>query len=93
MAGADGGDDVADGLAGGSGVGFVDEELVAWGDPQETLRTVLASLGGDAELLTVIAGPDAPLTGAEIARLAPDGVELELSHGGQPSYWWLIAAE
>jgi hypothetical protein len=21
------------------------------------------------------------------------GVELELRHGGQPAYWWLLAAE
>lgn len=77
----------------GEAIGFVEEELVAWGDPQETLRAVLASLGTDAELLTLIAGPDAPLSEAEIAALVPDGVEYELSGGAQPSYWWLLAAE
>ncbi len=77
----------------GEAIGFVDEQLVAWGDPQETLRSVLASLGTEAELLTLIAGPSAPLGEAEIAPLVPDGVEFELSEGGQPSYWWLVAAE
>ncbi len=77
----------------GEAIGFVEEELVAWGDAQETLRSVLASLGSEAELLTLIAGPGAPLGEAEIAPLVPDGVEFELSDGGQPSYWWLVAAE
>jgi DAK2 domain fusion protein YloV len=77
----------------GEAVGFVDEELVAWGRPEETLRQVLASLGSDAELLTLIAGRDAPLGEDQIAPLVPEGVEFELSDGGQPSYWWLVAAE
>jgi hypothetical protein len=25
--------------------------------------------------------------------MAPDGVELEVREGGQPAYWWLLAAE
>jgi dihydroxyacetone kinase-like predicted kinase len=77
----------------GEAIGFVDEELVAWGRPEETLRQVLASLGSEAELLTLIAGPDAPFGEEQIAALVPDGVEYELSDGGQPSYWWLVAAE
>jgi dihydroxyacetone kinase-like predicted kinase len=77
----------------GDAVGFVDEELVAWGDVAQTLETVLAELGREAELVTLIEGDGAPLDGAAVAGLAPDGVELEYSRGGQPSYWWLIAAE
>jgi dihydroxyacetone kinase-like predicted kinase len=77
----------------GEAIGFVDEELVAWGDAEETLRQVLVSLAADAELVTLIAGPDAPLGEDQIAPLVPDGVEFELSDGGQPSYWWLVAAE
>ena len=38
-------------------------------------------------------GDDAPLDPAAIAALAPAGVELEIHDGGQPHYWWLIAAE
>jgi dihydroxyacetone kinase-like predicted kinase len=77
----------------GDAVGFVEEELVAWGEPAETLEAVLGELGREAELVTLIAGDGAPLDGDAVSALAPSGVELELSWGGQPSYWWLIAAE
>ena len=77
----------------GDAVGFVDEQLVAWGDVAETLEAVLAQLGQEAELVTLIEGDGAPLAGEEVAGLAPDGVELEYERGGQPAYWWLIAAE
>src|SRR3954454_22668660 len=77
----------------GDSVGFVDEQLVAWGKPAETLRTVLRALGHDAELVTLIAGDGAPLEADAVAALVPDGVEVEYSYGGQPSYWWLISAE
>jgi DAK2 domain fusion protein YloV len=77
----------------GDAVGFVDDELVAWGDAAPTLEAVLAALAADAELVTCIAGEGAPLDDAAIAALAPAGVELELEDGGQPSYWWLLAAE
>jgi DAK2 domain fusion protein YloV len=77
----------------GDAVGFVEEELVAWGDVTATLEKVLADLGREAELVTLIEGDGAPLGGEVVAGLAPDGVELEYSRGGQPAYWWLIAAE
>ncbi|EHN09564.1 hypothetical protein PAI11_35870 [Patulibacter medicamentivorans] len=77
----------------GDALGYVDEELIAWGEPEATLRTVLERLAEDRELLTVIAGDGAPLDGETIDGLAPDGVEVERSHGGQPAWWWLVAAE
>ena len=77
----------------GDAVGFVDEQLVAWGDVAQTLETVLAQLAQEAELVTLIEGDGAPLAGDEVAGLAPAGVELEYERGGQPAYWWLIAAE
>jgi dihydroxyacetone kinase-like predicted kinase len=77
----------------GDAVGFVDEELVAWGEPAETLEVVLGALGREAELVTVIEGDGAPLDGDTVGELAPAGVDLEYSRGGQPAYWWLIAAE
>ena len=40
----------------GEAVGFVDDELVAWGEPEATLRAVLDRLAHDAELITCIAG-------------------------------------
>ncbi|MDX6640371.1 MAG: fatty acid kinase [Solirubrobacteraceae bacterium] len=77
----------------GDAVGFVDDALVAWGDPEATLRSVLGSLADGAELLTVIAGDGAPLHAEAVSVLVPDGVELELESGGQPSWWWLVSAE
>jgi uncharacterized protein len=77
----------------GDAVGFVDDSLVAWGEPEATLRSVLGSLGEGAELLTVIEGEGAPFDGETIAALAPGGVELEVEVGGQPAWWWLVSAE
>ena len=77
----------------GDAVGLIDDEVVAWGAPADTVATTLGRLGEGAELLTCIAGEDAPLDDDAVAALAPAGVELECSQGGQPSYWWLIAAE
>jgi DAK2 domain fusion protein YloV len=97
----------------GEAVGFVDEAMLAWGDPSETLRTVMAALadgvngtngGADGsgngsehvrpELISVIAGEGAPLALSAVREML-DGeeIELELRHGGQPAYWWLLAAE
>jgi DAK2 domain fusion protein YloV len=77
----------------GDAVGFVDDALVAWGDPEATLRTVLSTLGDGAELLTLIAGDGAPLDGDAVTGLVPEGVEVEVSDGGQPAWWWLVTAE
>jgi dihydroxyacetone kinase-like predicted kinase len=77
----------------GEAVGFVDEEIAAWGPPAETLRAVLAQLAEGRELVTCVAGDGAPLDDAAIERLAPGGVEVECLDGGQPHYWWLLAAE
>jgi fatty acid kinase len=77
----------------GDAVGYVEEELVAWGDPEATLRQVLARLGDGAELVTAIRGSGAPIDDAELASLAPSGVEVECSTGDQPSWWWLLSAE
>ena len=41
----------------------------------------------------MLAGEDAPLGLGEVEAMANGGVELELRHGGQPAYWWLLAAE
>ena len=80
-------------FAAGEAVGYVEEELVAWGGPESTLGKVLGQLANGAELVTCIEGDGVPLSAASVRRLVPEGVELELSEGGQPSWWWLISAE
>ncbi|HEY8584482.1 MAG TPA: DAK2 domain-containing protein [Capillimicrobium sp.] len=77
----------------GDAVGFVEDEIIAWGEPEPTLRAVVRSLARDAEIVTCIAGDGAPLGDDAVEAMAPDGVELELKAGGQPAYWWLLAAE
>jgi DAK2 domain fusion protein YloV len=77
----------------GDAVGYVGDGRVAWGDPEATLRDVLARLADGAELVTCIAGDGAPLDAPAIEALVPAGVELEHSPGGQPSWWWLLSAE
>ncbi len=79
----------------GEAVGFLEDEVVAWGEPAATLRAVLAALADGAELLSVLTGADAPLPDDAVAALL-DGdleAELELRRGGQAAYWWLLAAE
>ena len=58
------------------------------------LGTLARSDNGAApELISVLAGQDAPLDLAEVQAMADVGIELELRTGGQPAYWWLLAAE
>ncbi len=77
----------------GEAVGFVEEEIVAWGQPLQTLRGVLEQLADHAELITCLRGVDAPLDDETVQALAAGEVEFELSNGGQQSYWWLLSAE
>jgi DAK2 domain fusion protein YloV len=77
----------------GDAVGFVDGEIVAWGGAGSTLDETLQRLASDAEILTVIAGDGAPIPLEEIDVHAPEGVEVETHEGGQPSWWWLLAAQ
>jgi uncharacterized protein len=77
----------------GDAVGFVDERIVAWGRPRETLRGVLEELAEHAELITCLRGAEAPLDDHTVQALAAGEVEFELSNGGQQSYWWLLSAE
>jgi uncharacterized protein len=86
-------DDAQGRFSRGEAVGFVGDEIVVWGDPEAALRGVLRQVADGAELVTVISGAGAPLDDDAVQGLAPDGVEVETSEGGQPSWWWLLAAE
>ena len=80
-------------FAEGDAVGYVGEELVAWGEPEATLGAVIEALAQGSELLTVIAGVGAPIDQAGVRSLAPAALELEQHEGGQLSRWWLLSAE
>ncbi|HET6999286.1 MAG TPA: DAK2 domain-containing protein [Solirubrobacterales bacterium] len=77
----------------GDAVGFSDGEIVAWGGAGSTLSTTIQRLAEGAEIVTVIAGEGAPIALEEIDTHVPDGVEIETHEGGQPSWWWLLAAQ
>ena len=78
----------------GEAVGFVDEQLVAWGTPEQALSDVMRALALDGtELISCIAGEGAPLGESEVAALVPGDMEFEHSVGGQPNWWWLLSAE
>jgi DAK2 domain fusion protein YloV len=77
----------------GEAIGFVDDQLIAWGQPERTLGEVIGRLSDGAELITCLSGSDAPLADEQVRGLVDGDVELELSAGGQDSYWWLLAAE
>ena len=77
----------------GDAVGYIEEEIVAWGRPREALREVLEQLAHDAELITCLRGADAPLDDGTVQALAHGDVEFELSDGGQQGQWWLLSAE
>ena len=75
-----------------------DDGLVAAGnDRDKAVLAAIAALAPGFELLTVFYGDGADLAEAElIARrigAATPGVEVEVRHGGQPFYRYLIAAE
>jgi uncharacterized protein len=79
----------------GDAVGFVEGEIVAWGGAGSTLSETITILAGDGdkEIVTVIGGAEAPIPLDGVDAHVPDGVELEKHEGGQPSWWWLLAAQ
>lgn len=92
-------DDAQGRFSRGDAVGFIQDEVLAWGEPTDTLRSILRALAagdgetGEPELISVLAGEDAPLGLGDIEGMINGGVELELRQGGQRAYWWLLAAE
>jgi len=77
----------------GDAVGFASGEIVAWGGSGSTLATTIQHLAEEAEIVTVISGEGAPIALSEIDTHVPAGVEVEKHEGGQPSWWWLLAAQ
>ncbi len=75
-----------------------DDGLVAAdGDPERAVLAAVATLAPGIELVTMFYGDGAELAEAEALarRIADDrpGIEVEVRHGGQPHYRYLISAE
>jgi DAK2 domain fusion protein YloV len=77
----------------GDAVGYANDELVAWGEPDEVLRRTIGLLAEGRELVTCIAGAEAPFGEREVEQALPDGLELDFHEGGQPAWWYLLAVE
>src|SRR3954466_5686595 len=77
----------------GDAVGYAGDELVAWGAPDDVLRQTIQRLAEGRELVTCIAGAEAPLGAVEVEQALPDGLELDFHEGGQPAWWYLLAVE
>jgi dihydroxyacetone kinase-like predicted kinase len=103
-------DDPAGRFKRGQALGFLEADMVAWGEPGATLQAVLRALADGAgrfpagaldsnapELISVLAGEGAPLGMDAVETIMSaelDGrLEFEIRNGGQPAYWWLLAAE
>lgn len=77
----------------GDAVGFIEGEIVAWGGAGSTIAETMRLISEGREILTVLAGADAPISLSELTEHGPDSIEIELHEGGQPSWWWLLAAQ
>jgi uncharacterized protein len=86
-------DDAGGRFKAGDALGYVGEELMAWGDPADTLAQVMIRVADGCEVVTCISGDGAPLGRDAIERALPAGVELDHHDGGQPAWWWLLCAE
>jgi dihydroxyacetone kinase-like predicted kinase len=86
-------DDVLGRFRTGDAVGYAGDELIAWGDPEQVLHDTIEHLAQGRELVTCIAGAEAPLGEDEVEQALPEGLELDFHQGGQPAWWYLLAVE
>jgi uncharacterized protein len=77
----------------GDTVGFVGGEIVAWGETESTVEATMLRVTDGAEIVAVFEGADAPIPVSDVTSHAPPGVEVDEYEGGQPHYWWLLAAQ
>ncbi len=77
----------------GDAVGFVDGEVIAWGGAGSTLAATIGALSDGAEIVTIVEGDGAPISIEEVTGFVAEPVEAEAHRGGQPHYWWLLAAQ
>jgi fatty acid kinase len=77
----------------GDAVGLVDGQVISWGGAGTTLAATIEALTDGAEIITIVEGENPPIALDDVTALAPDTVEAEAHRGGQPHYWWLLAAQ
>jgi DAK2 domain fusion protein YloV len=77
----------------GDAVGFVEGEVIAWGGAGSTLVSTIEALSDGVEIVTIVEGDGAPIPIDEVTGLVAEPIEAEAHHGGQPHYWWLLAAQ
>ena len=87
-------DDASGRFGEGDAVGYVGRGAGRLGRARRRRsRPCSTRLCDDCEVVTVVAGEEAPLDEDAVAALVPGGVELDHHAGGQPAWWWLLAAE
>ena len=86
-------DDASGRFRQGDALGMIGDEVVAWGGTGSTLAAMIERVGDGRELVTVIAGEGAPIALDAVEEHVPEGIEIELHEGGQPSWWWLLAGQ
>ncbi|HJM88309.1 MAG TPA: DAK2 domain-containing protein [Dehalococcoidia bacterium] len=85
-------------IARGDAIAIVEGTLVARAESlEEALMDGLSRVAGDAELATVYLGSDAPADARDrVAMLISetyDEIEIEIVHGGQPHYPYILGVE
>jgi len=77
----------------GDAVGFVEGELVAWGEPEAALAGVLAALPTEVEIVTLLEGSTSPFGSGLKASVQARFPEVELLNVDHPGWWLLLAVE
>ena len=54
---------------------------------------MIEALSDGVEIVTIVEGDGAPIPIDEVTGLVAEPIEAEAHHGGQPHYWWLLAAQ
>ena len=87
-------DDVHGRFTAGDAVGFVDDAIIAWGEPEATLGAVIRSPGArrrDRHLHLAARARRCRRSASRRSR--PTASSSRCATAGQPAYWWLLAAE
>lgn len=76
----------------GEAIGYVDGDLVAWGESSAVLEAVMGAFA-DCEALVAIHDSAGPYTRQSIEQAGSGCESLDVHSGSQPGWWLLLAAE